>query len=146
MNYSLIARLIFQNLLRQNVTQINSTPELKMYIIGFLVEGSYVYTENDIDPLSKELMKFLTVDEVNEVQYDQSVSTANSNEITEDQMKEFVEQASIHINALEVLINDIKDEDFTQLSYNIVTEFDNIVAELEYIIESISELKEELDM
>jgi hypothetical protein len=146
MNYSLIARLIFQNLLRQNVTQINSTPELKMYIIGFLVEGSYVYTENDIDPLSKELMKFLTVDEVNEVQYDQQVSTTNSNEITEDQMKEFVEQASIHINALEVLINDIKDEDFTQLSYNIVTEFDNIVAELEYIIESISELKEELDM
>jgi hypothetical protein len=146
MNYSLIARLIFQNLLRQNVTQINSTPELKMYIIGFLVEGSYAYTENDIDPLSKELMKFLTVDEVNEVQYDQQVSTTNSNEITEDQMKEFVEQASIHINALEVLINDIKDEDFTQLSYNIVTEFDNIVAELEYIIESISELKEELDM
>jgi hypothetical protein len=146
MNYSLIARLIFQNLLRQNVTQINSTPELKMYIIGFLVEGSYAYTENDIDPLSQELMKFLTVDEVNEVQYDQQVSTISSNEITEDQMKEFVEQASVHIDALEVLINDIKDEDFSQLSYNIVTEFDNIVAELEYIIESISELKEELDM
>jgi hypothetical protein len=146
MNYSLIARLIFQNLLRQNVTQINSTPELKMHIIGFLVEGSYAYTENDIDPLFKELMKFLTIDEVNEVQYDQSVSTANSNEITEDQMKEFVEQASVHINALEVLINDIKNKDFVQLSYNIVTEFDSIVAELEYIIESISELKEELDM
>lgn len=64
MNYALVSKLIFQNFITTGVNVINSTPMLKALIIAYLTENSISYVDTDIDALTLEVMRFLSVEEV----------------------------------------------------------------------------------
>ena len=64
MNYVLVSKLIFQNFIATGVNVINSTPMLKALIIAYLTENSISYVDADVDALTVEVMKFLSVEEV----------------------------------------------------------------------------------
>ena len=64
MNYVLVSKLIFQNFIATGVNVINSTPMLKALIIAYLTDNSISYVNADVDALTVEVMKFLSVEEV----------------------------------------------------------------------------------
>ena len=98
MNYVLVSKLIFQNFIATGVNVINSTPMLKALIIAYLTDNSISYVNADVDALTVEVMKFLSVEEV-------AVAPVSASTVQEVKLKSLTATQKKKVDAF---ISDIK--------------------------------------
>jgi hypothetical protein len=141
MNHVLVSKLIFQHFILTGLSVINSTQMLKALIIAYLTENSIYYTDSDIEVLTVEVKKFLTVEDVTptNVSNSQAAQTISLSETDKRKLCEFIEASESEIKRIKKLYS----SNLTSEVIEIIEDFNN---ELTYEETSNSDLVTKADI
>jgi hypothetical protein len=126
MIFSMIGKMIFQDLIKNGVEVIDSNSMLKAHIVSYLINNNIVYTEADTDMLISEVKKYLTIETFENSNQDNS-NQDNSDIYVIDDL-ERIQLCEVYVKMKKIL------EDIAAL-----IDYDDLLCDISYERDALSE-------